>query len=150
MNTYSDDQHGLQQLIQDTVNHFVSPNAQVVEIEEQPIKRGLQAEEVYRHKVTLCDQNGESIVFLVTKKAGLIERRVLSRLLSQSANVPFHLTYDLKSEQSAYICMQDIDHHTDYGNLNIGNILISFCEAVLGREWVNIGVGTLNPYLLEK
>ncbi|WP_187355497.1 aminoglycoside phosphotransferase family protein [Paenibacillus tengchongensis] len=51
--------------------------------------------------------------------AKLTERRTMHRLLHQSANVPFSLTYDLESEDRALLCIQDVDYKTDYQNLEI-------------------------------
>lgn len=113
------DMNEVYRIIQESIKEFVSPLAQIVKIEEQPIKLGLQATEVFRHKVVVQDQGSQKDLFLVTKKASLNERRVLSRLYSQSANVPFNFTSDAEANSPSYVCMQDIDHNTDYRKLNL-------------------------------
>ncbi|WP_274365779.1 phosphotransferase [Paenibacillus thermotolerans] len=105
-------------IIQDAMKKW-APFARIVEIEERPIKPGFQSVELFRHKIAVIERGIEKEVFLVTKKASLHERRTLSLLCSQSAKVPFHYSDDPEPDSPSFVCMQDIDHNTDYTKLDL-------------------------------
>ncbi|WP_127587905.1 phosphotransferase family protein [Paenibacillus koleovorans] len=107
-------------LIQKTVERYISPFAKVIALETRPIRLGLQSQEVQRYKVTIQVEKAECEVFLVTKKAELCERLVLGRLQAQSAQIPFNYTNDVVTDIPDYICMQDVDHDTEYSKMDIG------------------------------
>lgn len=108
----------LRQTIQSTIERYISPTAKILSINDLDLAYGLSALALKRHEILIKDNNDERIINLISKQATLIERRVLSRLFEQSANVPFSFTSDLISSNRAYLCMQDVDYETDYSNLN--------------------------------
>ncbi|MFF2093372.1 phosphotransferase [Paenibacillus sp. NPDC058174] len=109
----------LSDLIQATVKKFISASAAVLEIESAPLHLGFQAVDLSRHQVMLEDEGTRRSVSLITKMARRTERLALHRLFSQSANVPFSHTNDMDSEHRKLLCIQNVDEHTDYQNLNI-------------------------------
>ena len=96
-------------LISATVSLYVSPNAQVIEIqpiEMAPHERGWSGAEIRRYRVRLS--TGASLM-LLTKTMHRKERCVLHELSQQGhANVPFAFAEDLTSDTSVLTCMQDL------------------------------------------
>lgn len=115
----SKENNEVHELLKDTIDRFISPDAQMLNIESKPIGMGLQAVELLRHNVKLKVNDEETNISLVTKKATLIERSTLSRLYSQSANVPFSLSNNSITDGRSLICIQDVDYQTDYSKLDI-------------------------------
>ncbi|GGG78850.1 phosphotransferase [Paenibacillus radicis (ex Gao et al. 2016)] len=109
----------LSDLIQATVKKFISASAAVIEIESSPLHLGFQAVDLSRYQVLIEDEGTRRSVSLITKMASRTERRVLHRLFSQAANVPFSHTIDMNSEHRALLCIQNVDENTDYQNLNL-------------------------------
>lgn len=134
-------------LICETVKRFISPTAQVLSMDSKPINIGLQAVDLFRHKVLVKEHNVEEQVSLITKKATLTERRILSRLYSQSANVPFIVTHDLDSDLRTLICIQDVDYKTDYSNLNFEILLKREQQALAYIHTTNLGLKKEIPWL---
>jgi fructosamine-3-kinase len=108
----------LRQTIQSTIERYISPTAEILSINDLELAYGLSAVALKRHEIRLRDTNDERTINLISKQATLIERRVLSHLFEQSANVPFSYTPDLISSNRVYLCMQDVDYETDYSHLN--------------------------------
>ncbi|MEK8129980.1 phosphotransferase [Paenibacillus filicis] len=107
------------ELIQNTLRKFINPNAEVLSVENQPIHMGLQAVDLNRHHVQFKTDGAARSLSLISKRATSIERRVLSRLYSQKANVPFSLSHAPDEEERSLLCIQDVDFQTDYTNLNM-------------------------------
>lgn len=112
----------LNSTIEETVKQYVDPLAKIIAVEKQHIKLGFQSQDVQRHKVSYQLNNSLSEAYLVTKKAELNERRVLNRLQSQLAAIPFNWTKDIRNNAPSYVCMQDVDHKTDYTKINIDSV----------------------------
>jgi len=115
-------QHELHTLLKETVKRYISPEGRVLRVESKPIGMGMQAVELLRHHIVLQEEECERSISLVSKQATLTDRRVLSRLWTQSANVPYSVTDDLESESRRYLCIQDVDDKTDYHNLDIDSL----------------------------
>lgn len=108
----------MERILLKTIQKFIDPSAEIKSVESKPIHIGLQAVSLHRHTIHL--KKLENIqLSLITKYASKIERKVLNRLHSQGANVPFFLTDSPTDEERALICLQDVDYQTDYSNLNI-------------------------------
>ncbi|RXZ78956.1 hypothetical protein EBB07_24785 [Paenibacillaceae bacterium] len=106
-------------LIQQTVKQYVSPVAQVANVDSEALKLGFQAIGLYRHKVSLTGEGVTDCMSLITKQATAIERRVLARLFDQAANVPYSQTFAPDSAVRSLICIEDVDAKTDYQNLDL-------------------------------
>jgi hypothetical protein len=100
----------LQGLLQETIAAHVSASACLVGVTSTPIASGMSGASVRRHQVAVeCQSEGEYQVSLVTKEAGLLERRVLVWLTAQKQrNVPFSHTLDLAADGPALVCQQDV------------------------------------------
>jgi thiamine kinase-like enzyme len=109
----------LRRIIQATIARFISPNAEILSINDHDLAYGVSAVALKRHEILLRDDNHGRSINLISKKASLIERLVLNRLNDQSANVPFSFTSNMTSNNREYLCMQDVDYETDYSNLDI-------------------------------
>jgi hypothetical protein len=109
----------LLELMQETVNRFIDPNIDILSIESKPINMGLQAVELSRHTVQINTLGNKAELSLVSKNATRTERRVLTRLYSQKANVPFSLTFGSEEEERSLLCIQDVDYQTDYASIDI-------------------------------
>ncbi|WP_042167058.1 phosphotransferase [Paenibacillus gorillae] len=127
------------ELIQAAVKKFISASAAVVEIESAPLHLGFQAVDLSRHQVVLEDEGTRRSVSLITKMASRTERLILHRLFSQSANVPFSHTNDMDSEHRALLCIQNVDEHTDYQNLNIDLLQKKEAAALAYIHQSNLG-----------
>lgn len=115
-------QHVVHTLIEETIKRHISPDGRVLHITSKPINMGMQAVELLRHHIVMQEEEGERSVSLITKQATLTEQRFLSRLWSQSANVPYSVTDDLDSESRRLLCIQDVDYGTDYEHLDIDSL----------------------------
>jgi hypothetical protein len=100
----------LNSLLQATVTTFVSPTASVLDVERLPVQSGNSGAAVHRYQVTLELPSGSrEQVRLVTKEAGLLERRVLAWLTAQGQkNVPFSHSLDFTTDGPALVCQQDV------------------------------------------
>lgn len=130
----------LYELIQDTVKKFIGTSAEVLSIESEPINMGLQAIDLRRYNVQVIKNGNKAEVSLVSKNATSIERRVLTRLYSQKANVPFCMSYGSEIEERSPICIQDVYYQTDYGNLNIGLLQKNEIKALSHIHVTNYGL----------
>jgi len=83
-----------------------------VGLDTQPLReseRGYSSARLERHAVAFRTQADETeTTTLITKEAGLIERRALTLLAAQGQCVPFSHTLDLIGERPALICQQDL------------------------------------------
>lgn len=109
----------LRDTMQNTIDRFVSPNAEILSIKDQDLAYGTSAVELKRHEILLRNDTRDWSINLISKRASLIERRTLNYLNDQSANVPFSFTLNMTSNSREYLCMQDVDYETDYNNLDI-------------------------------
>lgn len=109
----------LRNTIQNTIDRFVSPNAEILSIKDLDLAYGTSAVELKRHEILLRKDIHDWSINLISKKASLIERRTLNYLKDQSANVPFSFTLNMTSNSREYLCIQDVDYETDYNNLDI-------------------------------
>lgn len=107
------------ELVHDTIQKFINPNAEVLSVESKPINMGLQAIELSRHNVQIKINGETARLSLISKRATSTERHVLKRLYLQKANVPYSLSYASEAEERSLVCIQDIDYQTNYTNLNI-------------------------------
>lgn len=114
-------------LIEETVARFISPDAILLDLEEQPVMKGFSATEIYRYQVRVDYRKEDLVTSYIIKKASLNERRVLALLHEQRVSVPYSFSRDYESDQPCYLCMQDVDYETDYGSLDV--------EVVLGQEY---------------
>ncbi|MFC3768759.1 aminoglycoside phosphotransferase family protein [Paenibacillus sp. GCM10012303] len=117
----------LRRLIEEAVACFISPDAVVLDLEEQPVHKGFSATDIYRHQVQVEYRNERLVTSYITKNASLKERRVLALLHRQGAAVPYSFSRDYEEDQSRYVCIQDVDYATDYGAVD--------AEQVLGQEF---------------
>lgn len=114
-------------LIEETVARFLSPDAILLDMEEQPVMKGFSATEIYRYQVRVDYRKEDLVTSYFIKKASLNERRVLALLHEQRVSVPYSFSRDYESDQPCYLCMQDVDYETDYGSLDV--------KVVLGQEY---------------
>lgn len=98
-------------LLRETASVLVT-DTPVARIEEGAILQGRSGATVGRYKISPA---GEKSFTLVTKEAGVIERRVLHRLQQQGQAVPSSHIQDLQSLLPMTIAMQDIkgEHRPD-------------------------------------
>ncbi|WP_342564419.1 phosphotransferase [Paenibacillus sp. FSL R7-0345] len=141
-------------LIKDTVYCFISPEAEVLDIESTPMKMGSQAVELMRNKVWLQPATGiqggaaeKEEISLITKQATFVERSALSRLYSQGAKVPFSLSGQPLHEGRSLLCIEDIDYRTDYSRLDIPALQRKEIEALAYIHHVNLGCKCDLPWL---
>lgn len=132
--------NNLLELVQETVKKFIDPKAEVISIDSTPINMGFQAVELSRHSVQIKIVDDISKLSLVSKSATKIERQVLTRLYSQKASVPFSLSYGSGKEDRSLICLQDVDHQTDYTSINIGLLQKSEVKALSHIHTSNFGL----------
>ncbi|MBP1993024.1 phosphotransferase family protein [Paenibacillus eucommiae] len=137
---YNNDKNEHYGIINETLKLFVSSEAEILKVEEQAIAKGFSAEDIVRHKIIIMDNKEEKVITFITKRSTLIERRVLSRLYKQSANVPFNFSYNYESDEPSTIYMQDIDFDTDYSKLNIEKILRSEYKLLAHIHSKNYGL----------
>lgn len=124
----------LERILLKTIQKFIDPSAEIKSIESKPIHIGLQAVSLHRHTIQL--KKLENIqLSLITKYASKIERKVLNRLHSQGANVPFFLTDGSADEESTYTLI-----HND---LNPGNVLVHNNSDVFFIDWEDARYGSL-------
>jgi len=120
----------LPRLLQETVSAYLSPVARVAAIEPRPIGAGLSGAAVRRYRVEIDPPSfapGE--LSLVTKEAGLVERRVLALLAAQGQpNVPFSRSADLTTDGPALVCLQDL------GDAHRPTVLDSITPEAIRRE----------------
>lgn len=124
----STDNSKLTELIKDTIYCFISPDIQVLGIENIPVGAGSQAVGLSRHKINWkitaeneTDPTGTTTtislevpgIYLYSKQATFIERSALSRLYSQAANVPYSLSNHPLNEGRSLLVIQDVDVDTD-------------------------------------
>lgn len=118
-------------LLQETLRRFVSPSAEIVRHEFRPLRAHASTANVVRHdlRVRTAAHAAPLAVSLVTKRAPLHERRVLA-LLGETVPdlVPFSFTFDLTTNESAWVCMRDL------GNVARPNSLAPIDLAVFDSE----------------
>ncbi|MNC08276.1 Phosphotransferase enzyme family protein [compost metagenome] len=141
-------------LIKDTVYCFVCPESEVLSVESIPMPSGSQAVELMRNKVRLQQRAGIKMgpdaaeeVSLVTKQATFVERSALSRLFSQAANVPFSLSGQPLHEGRSLLCIEDVDHRTDYSKLDIAALQDKELRALAYIHYANMGCKCDLPWL---
>ncbi|GER89804.1 hypothetical protein KDW_39660 [Dictyobacter vulcani] len=99
----------LTHLLQTTITRYISAEAQIEQITSSPITPGLSGTRIQRHHFTLKTPQGPKQASLVTKEAGLLERRILTILNEQAQQaIPFSHTLDLTTDGPALLCLQDI------------------------------------------
>lgn len=102
----------LEELLGQTIRRYVRPDARIVGLDTQPLReseRGYSGARLERHVVAFRVPRGETeTTALITKEAGLIERRVLNLLAAQGQCVPFSHTLDLIGDRPALVCQQDL------------------------------------------
>ncbi|MCQ6561233.1 phosphotransferase [Paenibacillus mendelii] len=135
------------QLLEKTIQRYISPDAGVISIESKSIGMGFQAVDLLRHRVKLHVNGEETCVSFVTKKATYIERSTLSLLYSQAANVPYSLSIDSHAAGRSLLCIQDVDDQTDYGNLDIPSLQMKEMQALAHIHRTNMGNQTALPWL---
>lgn len=98
-------------LLQATLRRFVAPSAEIVRHEFHALRAHASTADVVRHDlhVRTAGHGARRVVRLVTKRAPLHERRVL-KLLGETVPdlVPFNFTFDLATNELAWVCMQDL------------------------------------------
>jgi thiamine kinase-like enzyme len=119
-----------ERLLQATVAAHCSPAARIARVDARPIASGMSGAAVWRCEVILeRASDGIDSVRLVTKSAGLRERRVLAWLAAQhQPNVPFCTTLDLTTDGPALVCLQDV------GDTRRPTSLEPITEQALQRE----------------
>ena len=117
-------------LLQATVARYIGPAARVVAVPEVPISAGTSGAAVRRYELTLAGvPPGQATLRLVTKEAGLIERRALPYLNAHGApGVPFSHALDGHTAAPALVAMQDV------GDIHRPDSLSPIPDALLGRE----------------
>ncbi|WP_042197643.1 phosphotransferase [Paenibacillus camerounensis] len=140
-------------LIKDTVYCFISPEAEVLGIENIPMNPGCRAVELMRNRVRLQYGTGtkgsseQEEIYLVTKQATFAERSALSRLFSQGAKVPFSLSGQPLYEGRSLLCIEDVDGRTDYSRLDMSALQQKETEALAYIHYVNLGCICDLPWL---
>lgn len=151
----------LTELIGNTIYCFISPEIQVLDVENIPLKGGLQAIGLSRHIIhwrmkegTARDVSGITCpavetpdISLYSKQATFIERSALSRLYSQSANVPYSLSNYPLNEGRSLLVIQDVDAGTDYSRLNIPKLQDNELQALAYIHRANLGCRGDLPWL---
>lgn len=130
----------VQQLIEQTINQYVSSDAHILNMESNPIQLGLRAVELLRHHIEFLVNGVQKDISLITKKATFIERSTLSRLFSQGANVPFSLSNEPPTEDRSLICIQDVDYQTDYSHLDMDLLHNKELRALAYIHGTNMGL----------
>lgn len=140
-------------LLKDTVYCFVSPEAEVTEVESIP-GTGRFA---YTHKLKLKmaaeteGPEGQTVreISLLSKQATFIERSALSRLYSQAANVPYSLSnYPLSKERSLLV-IQDVAQGADPTLLDPARVKEKRLQALAYIHVANLGCRQDLPWLPE-
>lgn len=146
----------LNQLLEDAVYCFVSPDAEVLSVESSPVEASTQAVELTRHRLNLGMNPGAdeasaeaagSEISLITKQATYIERSALSRLYAQAAKVPFSLSNQPQYEGRSLLCMQDVDYRTDYSRLDVAVLEDKEMQALAYIHAANLGCRKDVPWL---
>jgi aminoglycoside/choline kinase family phosphotransferase len=93
---------------------YVAPEAKIEQYRSTVLKPGMSGAEVRRYQVVaFLPDESRFRASLITKQAELRERRVLALLNVQGQpNVPRSYTFDLTSEESAPVCMEDMGDAT--------------------------------------
>ncbi|AIQ16105.1 hypothetical protein H70357_04980 [Paenibacillus sp. FSL H7-0357] len=156
------DNSKLTELIKDTIYCFISPDIQVLGIENIPVGAGSQAVGLSRHKInwkmTAENETGPTGtattislevpgIYLYSKQATFIERSALSRLYSQAANVPYSLSNHPLNEGRSLLVIQDVDVDTDYAKLDIAPIQDREMLALAYIHRANMGCREDLPWL---
>ena len=96
-----------------TLQRFVAPDAQIVQVASQPLSGGMSGSAVARHAVQYASAAGAATVSLITKAADSHEWRALQHLQSQrQPNVPFAHSAGVAQGERLQICMQDLGDRT--------------------------------------
>jgi aminoglycoside phosphotransferase (APT) family kinase protein len=97
-------------LIAETLRRNVDPSATPVWVTSEPIEAGMSGTDVLRHHVAFdTDREYGQAVSLVSKRATLVERRVLALLQDQlRASVPFNYSPNLVDDVLDFTCMEDL------------------------------------------
>ncbi len=99
----------LMHLLQATITCYVSAEARIEDILSSPIVPGLSGAKIQRHQLTLKTPQSQMQTSLVTKEAGLLERRILALLNQQGQRaIPFSHTFDLTTDAPMLVCLQDL------------------------------------------
>lgn len=100
----------LQPLLEATIHQYVAPHAHVTHWEPLNLAaQGFSGAAVARYRVTYTTPDGSTHqTSLVTKEAGLLERRAVTHLGAQKLGVPWSYTPDLETDAPFLLCQQDV------------------------------------------
>ena len=99
----------LMNLLQTTITRSIVLEARILRVLSSPLTEGRSEAIVQRHQILLQTAQGRLETSLVTKTAGLLERRTLTHLtLLAQVCVPFNHTFDLTTEGGVLLCLQDL------------------------------------------
>jgi len=104
-------------LIRETLTREVSPTIILDSYEERMIRPGMSGAALRKYELHGSDPSTSERLnmSLVIKESTSIERRVLHTLRLQKMNVPYNFTFNLTSDVTELICLQDLgsDHIAD-------------------------------------
>ncbi|QBD77459.1 hypothetical protein EPA93_16255 [Ktedonosporobacter rubrisoli] len=135
-------EEGIKHLLQATLARYIAAEARIEQILSSPITPGLSGANIQRHQLTLQTPQGQRRTSLVTKEAGLLERRILTQLNQQQQRaVPFSYTFDLTTDVPALLCLQDLgtQQRPDITGSFPSHLLVQEAQGLAAIHMTNLG-----------